>query len=78
MRHRRAVVGADLDPSAVVGLEPGVLEREVFRLPLSSRGVEDDLGRDPLPARKDGQRSVLLLVDRRHLLAEPEDDPEVA
>jgi hypothetical protein len=74
----RAEVGAHRDVAARVGGEARLLEVEIGGLPLPPGRVEHDLGWDALPALEARHRRPLVALDRRHCLAEPEDDPHVA
>ena len=75
---RRAVVLVDLDAAAGVGLEPGVLEPQIGGRALAAGRVHDGVGGDPLAAGQGGQRGAVVLLDRRHRLAQPEHQAEVA
>ncbi len=68
----------DDDPPAVVGLQPGVGQVEVFGLALPASRIHHGLGGDLLAAGQRGDRARGADVDGGHLLAEPERHREVA
>ena len=68
----------DEDPAAVVDLEAGVLDVEVFGLALAAGRVHHRFCGDLLTAGQCGHRACSADVDGRHLLAEAERHGQVA
>jgi hypothetical protein len=77
VRKCGSVVVVDRNPPALVRFEPCPVEPEVVGRAPPSRGVEDDVRRNLLPAREACQRPERCLLHRSDSLAEPEDDVQV-